>query len=43
MTHDEIDPPQSDDMDLLVKVSDEALEAACDELTRGVPDRKSVV
>jgi hypothetical protein len=29
MKHDEIDPQQRDDLDLLLKASDEALEAAC--------------
>jgi hypothetical protein len=37
MTNDETDPQQSDDMDLLVEVFDEALEAACGELARGFP------
>ena len=37
MTRDEIDLQQSDDMDLLVEVSDQALEAACDGLMQGSP------
>jgi hypothetical protein len=37
MAHDEIDPQQSDDMGLQVEVSDEALETAYGELTRGLP------
>jgi hypothetical protein len=37
MTRDEIDLQQSDDMDLLVEVSDQALEAACGGLMQGSP------
>jgi hypothetical protein len=37
MTRDEIDLQQSDDMDLLVEVSDQALEAACGGLMQGLP------
>ena len=35
MTRDEIDRRQSDDMVLLVEVSDQALEAACGGLMQG--------
>jgi hypothetical protein len=35
MTRYEIDLQQNDDMDLLVEVSDQALEAACDGLMQG--------
>jgi hypothetical protein len=35
MTHDEIDLQQSDDMDLLFEISDQALEAACGGLMQG--------
>jgi hypothetical protein len=37
MTRDEIDLQQGDDMDLLVEVSDEALEATCGVLMQGSP------
>ena len=37
MTCDETDPQQGDDMDLLVQVSDEALEAAGGGLMQGLP------
>jgi hypothetical protein len=37
MTHDEIDLQQSEDMDLMVEVSDEALEATCGKLMQGSP------
>jgi hypothetical protein len=35
MTRDEIDPQYSDDIDLLVEESDEALEGTCGGLMRG--------
>jgi hypothetical protein len=38
MTRDEIDRQQSDDMDLPVEVSDQALEDACGGLMQGSPD-----
>jgi hypothetical protein len=37
MTCNEIDPQQNDDMDLLMELSDEALEVACGELMYGSP------
>jgi hypothetical protein len=37
MTCGEIDPQQNDDMDLLMELSDEALEVACGELMHGSP------
>jgi hypothetical protein len=37
MTRDEIDLQQSDDMDLLIEVSDQALEAVCGGLMQGSP------
>jgi hypothetical protein len=37
MTRDEIGLQQSDDMDLLVEVSDQELEAACAGLMQGSP------
>jgi hypothetical protein len=37
MTRDEIDLQQSDDMDLLVEVPDQALEAPCGGLMQGSP------
>jgi hypothetical protein len=37
MTRDKIDLQQSDDMDLLVEVFDEALEATCGGLMQGSP------
>jgi hypothetical protein len=37
MTCGEIDPQQNDAMDLLMELSDEALEVACGELMHGSP------
>jgi hypothetical protein len=37
MTRDEIDLQQSDEMALLVEVSDQALEASCGALMQGSP------
>jgi hypothetical protein len=40
MTREEIDLQQSEDMDLMFEVSDEALEATCSGLMQGSPTRR---